>query len=231
MSEMDGSRVRPVGDSAVMIEFGDRIDLEINRQVHALARRLGRDPLPGVGEAVPTYCTLLVHYDPARLTYAQVEAWVRDRMGGSDAAAMSDPRRVEIPTVYGGEYGPDLADVAEHAGMTEAEVIRIHSGAEYPVFMMGFTPGFPYLGGMDERIAAPRLEKPRTLVRAGSVGIAGKQTGVYSVDSPGGWRLIGYTPRKLFDPTAENPVLLAAGDIVRFVPISVEELDHAHPRA
>ena len=224
MTKSNWPRIRPVGDAAVIVEFGDRIDPEINRLVHGLAARLRQEPPAGLGEAVPTYCTLLVHYDPFVLGYEQAAGWIQTRLAGLSDLPAPAPRRVEIPTVYGGEYGPDLAFVAAHAGLPEAEVIRIHSSRDYLVYMMGFTPGFPYLGGMDEAIAVPRLEKPRTLVPAGSVGIGGKQTGVYSVDSPGGWRLIGYTPLKLFDPGAEPPARLAAGDLVRFVPVSPRSL-------
>jgi len=230
MSESNWPRIRPVGDAAVIVEFGDRIDPAVNRQVHALAQLLRRDPPAGVGEAVPTYCTLLVHYDPLALGYEQAAGWIQERLADATVQPAPEPRRVEIPTVYGGEFGLDLPFVAQHAGLSEAEVVRIHSSREYLVYMMGFTPGFPYLGGMDDAIAVPRLEVPRTLVRAGSVGIAGKQTGVYSVDSPGGWRLIGFTPLVLFDPAAAAPVRLSAGDLVRFVPISAEELDRANQR-
>jgi KipI family sensor histidine kinase inhibitor len=136
------------------------------------------------------------------------------------------PRRVEIPTIYGGEYGPDLDFVAQYHHLTPAEVIRIHSGVDYPVYMLGFIPGFAYLGGLDAAIATPRLDQPRTRIPAGSVGIAGAQTGVYPLDTPGGWRIIGRTPLRLFDPLADPPALLSPGDIVRFIPVSEEESNH-----
>jgi inhibitor of KinA len=216
---------QPVGDAALLVVFGERIDLEINRRVHALAAALREHDasLPGLGEALPTYTSLLVHYDPLSLEYATVETWLRALAGETAGTTPPAPRLVEIPTLYGGEYGPDLAFVAEHAGLTPAEIVRRHSAVDYPVYMIGFTLGFPYLGGMDESIATPRLKTPRTVVPAGSVGIAGSQTGVYPVQSPGGWQLIGRTALQLFDPLRKPPSLLAAGDLVRFVPINQGE--------
>jgi KipI family sensor histidine kinase inhibitor len=210
-------RFQPIGDSALLVTFGERVDLAVNRQALSLARLLAASPLPGLGEAVPGYATLLVHYDPLLLDYHHLEDLVRQHLSAGEVLAL-EPRRVEVPVVYGGEAGPDLGFVAGHAGLSEAEVVRIHSGRDYPVFMMGFTPGFPYLGGMDPAIAAPRLATPRTRVPAGSVGIAGEQTGIYPLDSPGGWRIIGRTALSLFDPSREPPFLLAPGDLVRYVP-------------
>ncbi len=222
----------PAGDSALLVTLGDRIDLETNRRAHALAARLMHSPLPGLGEAVPGYATLLVYYDPLALSYEQVLAWVQarlpSRLGGLAARTVDEtsagtttglptPRRIEVPVIYGGEHGPDLEFVAQHSGLSPEEVIRRHTAHDYPVYLVGFTPGFPYLGGLDETIAVPRLPSPRQRVPAGSVGIAGQQTGIYSVDSPGGWRLIGWTPLKLFDPQRNPPALLAPGDVVRFV--------------
>ncbi len=140
-----------------------------------------------------------------------------DEANAAETTSLLEPRRVEVPVVYGGEFGPDLEFVARHNGLSPEEVIRRHTARDYPVYLVGFTPGFPYLGGLDETIAAPRLSSPRPRVPAGSVGIAGQQTGIYSVDSPGGWRLIGWTPLRLFDPLRHPPALLAPGDVVRFV--------------
>jgi KipI family sensor histidine kinase inhibitor len=208
----------PSGDSAILVTFGETMALDTNRRAHALARLLQAEPLDGLGEAVPGYTTLLVHYDPLALEYRQALEWVQARAGRIEQAALlPEPRRVEVPVIYGGERGPDLAFAAEHNHLAPEEVVRLHSGRDYPVYLIGFTPGFPYLGGLDERIAAPRLSSPRQHVPAGSVGIAGQQTGIYSVDSPGGWRLIGWTPLKLFDPARQPPALLAPGDVVRFV--------------
>lgn len=230
MSAKEPPRYVPVGDAAILIEFGDRIDEAVNRRVRSLAATLAQEPLHGLIEAVPTYRSLLLHYDPLHLDYVTLERWARERLEQSGALALPEPRQVEIPTVYGGPYGPDLNFVARHNGLSAQEVIRIHSGTAYPVFMIGFTPGFPYLGGVDAAIAAPRLETPRTQVPAGSVGIAGQQTGVYPLASPGGWRIIGRTPLRLFDPHTDPPALLAPGDRVRFVPILEEEFERLSDR-
>jgi len=211
------------GDAALVVEFGDAIDLEINRRVHALARVLAENPLPGLGEAVPSYRSLLVHYDPLQLAHAEVESFVTEALQRCEDALLPEPRLVEIPTIYGGEHGPDIGFVAEHNGLTVEEVIRFHSEATYTVYMLGFTPGFPYLGGLPEALATPRLETPRQRVPAGSVGIAGAQTGVYPLATPGGWRLIGWTPVVLFDPARTPPAFLQPGDQVRFVPTKEDE--------
>ena len=216
-------RIVPAGDAALLVQLGNSIDPAVNRRVHALARRLAAAPLPGLGEPVPAYASLLVHYDPAVLDYPTALAFVQAQAAGLEEEPQAVNRLFEIPTVYGGEYGPDLGDVAAAHGLSPEEVIRIHSSGEYLVYMIGFSPGFAYLGGLDPAIATPRLETPRPRVRAGSVGIAGSQTGVYPSDSPGGWRLIGWTPLMLFDPGREPPALLAAGDRVRFVPVKAEE--------
>lgn len=198
-----------------MVTFGNRIDLAINRRVHGLVQRVRSDPEGGIGEAVPGYAALLVHYDPQILNYQSVVGRLRHHLAFQDDW-IAEPRIIEIPVAYGGTNGPDLDFVAESHELTTDDVVRIHTSGEYPVYMMGFTPGFPYLGGMDPAIATPRLSTPRSRVPAGSVGIAGEQTGVYPVDSPGGWRIIGRTPEKLFDPDREPPFLLSPGDIVRF---------------
>jgi 5-oxoprolinase (ATP-hydrolysing) subunit B len=209
-------RFSPAGDSALLVELGDQIDLALNRRLHALADWLRGQP--GLGEAVPGYASLLVHYDPLRLLYPEVLAQIQRGLAQAGSADPSPARRIEIPLRYGGEDGPDLDFVARHCGLSAAEVIRRHSQAEYVVYFLGFTPGFPYLGGMDPAIAAPRLETPRTRVPAGSVGIAANQTGLYPFESPGGWRIIGRTSAILFDPLSQPPALLAPGDVVRFIP-------------
>ena len=210
------------GDTALLVQFGDEIDLAINRRVFALETLLREHARDGIIETVPAYASLLIHYDPLQLTYAEASSWVREEIERVEEAATRKPRRIEVPVRYGGEAGADLASVAEYHHLREDEVIRIHANREYVVFMMGFTPGFPYMGKLDEAIATPRLEKPRTSVAAGSVGIAGAQTGVYPIDSPGGWRLIGRTSLQLFDLTAEPPFLFAPGDAVQFV---IEAID------
>jgi KipI family sensor histidine kinase inhibitor len=213
---LDIPRFSPAGDSALLVELGDQIDLSINRRLHALADWLRQQP--GLGEAVPGYAALLVHYNPLDLAYAEVLDLVQRGLSLAAKAIQSSPRCVEIPVRYGGEDGPDLAFVANHCGLSTDEAIWRHSQAEYVVYFLGFTPGFPYLGGMDTSIAAPRLESPRSRIPAGSVGIAANQTGVYPLESPGGWRIIGRTEVELFNPLNQPPALLAPGDVVRFIP-------------
>jgi len=208
----------PVGDAALLIEFGDEISLDINRRVHALASLLAADPPVGLGEAVPTYRSLLLHYDPLRLNYDEVEALALDALSRVKESPPLESRVIEIPTCYGGEFGPDLDFVAQHHRLRPEEVIQWHSSTLYPVYMLGFSPGFAYLGGLPAAIATPRLPTPRTSVPAGSVGIAGEQTGIYPVSTPGGWQLVGRTPLRLFDPHRDPPTLLRPGDQIRFMP-------------
>ncbi len=189
------------------------------REVLGLTNAVMDAALPGVEECVPGYTSLLVIYDPFRLDYQELEARIKQMLPTLTGASSRLGRAVEIPVRYGGEDGPDLKFVAEHCGLTEDEVVRLHSAIEYPVYFIGFLPGFPYLGGMDARLTTPRLEKPRQRVPAGSVGIAGGQTGIYPLDSPGGWRIIGRTDEILFDAQRQEPALLSPGDRVRFKPV------------
>jgi KipI family sensor histidine kinase inhibitor len=184
--------------------------------VHRTAVAIEVSDIRGVLEMVPTYRSLLIYYDPLQVSLPELEAQVSELSIGEEETG-DEFRIVEIPTLYGGEHGPDLEFVAENAGMTETEVIALHSGTDYLVYTMGFSPGFPYLGGLDPRLNTPRLQSPRTLIPSGSVGIAETQTGVYPVASPGGWRLIGRSPLRLFDPYASPPTVINAGDRVRFV--------------
>jgi KipI family sensor histidine kinase inhibitor len=216
------ARFLPAGDKALAVELGDSITPEINRKVRDLLVAIESQGIPGLVDLVPSYRSLLVYYDPLRLSLPELEDRLTALEQNLDQAALKAPRVVEIPTLYGGEHGPDIGQVAKHNGLTPEEVIRIHSGAEYLVYMMGFTPGFPYMGGMSERIATPRLQTPRTAIPAGSVGIAEQQTGVYPIESPGGWQLIGRTPVRLFDPQRDPPVVVAVGDYIRFIPIAEE---------
>lgn len=222
-----GVRFLLLGDSALSVEFGQEISPAVNRCVTALRRcideavKVGR--LAGIVETVPTYCSLMIVYDPLALGYDELREKLAAIIDGMKLADEGKRQVVEIPVVYGGEYGPDLEEVAEAHGMTAEEVIRLHSAQEYPVYMLGFVAGFPYLGGMDERLATPRKKSPRLKIAAGSVGIAGGQTGIYSVESPGGWQIIGRTPLKLYDADSENPVLLSAGCYVKFKPVSEAE--------
>ena len=223
-------RILPVGDSAVLIEFGSEIDPEVNGRVYALASLVEAAGHAAVLELVPTYRSLLVQYDPLVNDYGQMLRFLDDMVSGIDDSPglAAEPDIIELPVVYGGEDGPDLETVAEHAGLSAQEVIEIHSGTGYLVYMIGFAPGFPYLGGLDERIACPRLKTPRVKVPAGSVGIAESQTGVYPNSSPGGWQLIGRTAVKLFDPhvttTGASPSLITPGSEVRFVPVKSHDI-------
>ena len=219
-------KVLPVGDSAVLVEFGDSIEPEVNDRVYAFAASVTSAGIDGVEELVPTYRSLLVNYDLHKVTYEDMAAHLEELSQAAEGPTDTAERGsviVHIPVAYGGEYGPDLGDVADHNGLSSQEVIDIHSGTGYRVFMLGFAPGFPYLGGMDERIACPRFQTPRVRVPAGSVGIAESQTGVYPNDSPGGWRIIGRTPVKLFDPNAEPPAAILPGSKVVFDPVSESE--------
>lgn len=218
-------RCLPAGDACIIVEFGHEISKALYEKVRGLMLALQNKPVQGVIELVPAYCSLAVHYDPLLIEYQQILSLLHRLAEEIAHIALPAARRLEIPTVYGGEYGPDLSFVANYLGLSEAKVVSMHAAAEYLVYMLGFTPGFPYLGGMDARLAAPRLKNPRTKIPAGSVGIAGGQTGIYPVESPGGWRIIGRTPLALYDPAAENPVLLRAGDVLRFRPIGPEEYE------
>ena len=218
----ESPRFLPAGDQALVVELGEKIDPLTNGRVRNLMDAIEAAKVGGILDLVPTYRSILVYYDPMRTSPSELHATLTELDKSAEEQSSQDARTVEVPTLYGGEYGPDLEFVAEHAGLTPQEVIDIHSGADYQVYMMGFSPGFPYLGGMPERLTTPRLDTPRLQIPAGAVGIAESQTGIYPLVSPGGWRLIGRCPLKLFDPDAEPPSLLAAGDRVRFVPISDE---------
>lgn len=210
-------KIVPLGDSALLVQLGDEIDTTINQRVHALSALINTSPLEGVIETVPAYTTLLIHYDPLILTNAGIRDWVRKKLDHIEDVNWRKPRQLEVRVRYGGEYGVDLQFVADYHHLRVEDVIRIHSEKTYTVYMMGFTPGFPYMGKLDDAIVMPRLEMPRTRVPAGTVAIAGSQTGVYPIDSPGGWRLIGHTSLRLFDPASEAPFLFSPGDEVRFV--------------
>ncbi|GAB3222949.1 5-oxoprolinase subunit B [Hymenobacter seoulensis] len=230
-SEQPPVQLYPLGDAAIVLQFGTTIEEATHRTIQALGHYLDQHPFPGFLEYVPAFTTLTVYYDP----------WVVSRAGQQDpyksvasalqhllqkaptAAAEAATDVVEIPVCYGGRFGPDLELVARHIGLAPAEVIALHTAPDYLVYMIGFAPGFPYLGGMNEQLTTPRKTQPRALVPAGSVGIAGGQTGVYSMPTPGGWQLIGRTPLRLFTPEAASPSLLHAGQRLRFVSISAEQ--------
>jgi KipI family sensor histidine kinase inhibitor len=220
-------RFLKMGEQGLVVELGSTVDPVANARVHRLAAALKRDPLPGILETVSSYRSLLILFDPLLLSRKRLKENVA-RLLHADVhgeGSLEDGKLVHLPVCYGGEFGPDLEFVAGHNGLSPEEVIALHSGVDYPVYMIGFLPGFPYLGGLPERIAAPRLRTPRQHVAAGSVGIAGCQTGVYPLDSPGGWRIIGRTPLRLFDPGRAEPFQLATGDRVRFVPVDRPEFE------
>lgn len=222
---MGDVKLKLSGDRAILVEFAQEISPAVHRQVRSFCAAMERSNLPGVVEIVPAYCAVTVHYRPEEIRYEQLEGRLQGILRNLDAVEIPPATVWEIPVFYGGEAGPDLEFVARHSGLTEEEVIRRHAQPEYLVYMLGFTPGFPYLGGMDAAIAAPRLTEPRVKIPAGSVGIAGQQTGVYPIASPGGWQLIGRTPVKMYDPGREKPVLLEAGDYVKFCPVDAAEYD------
>ncbi len=213
--------IKPAGLTGLLCVLGKTADDATAAKVAALDRAIAARKLTGVVETVPGFASLLVRYDPLRISEGRLRRVVERLAETLDAAASAPARVVEIPVCYGGEFGPDLPFVAAHAGLTEAEVVRIHSQAAYPIRMIGFLPGFPYLGGLDARLHTPRLDTPRAAIPAGSVGIGGAQTGVYPLESPGGWRLIGRTPLRLFAPGKEP--LYSAGDAIRFTPIGPEK--------
>ncbi len=216
--------ISPVGDRAISIDFGQVIDPIINRHIRQTIERIKELQLDGIIELVPTYCALLVEYDAMLYSYSEICNIIEPTLEEGMANTINElVTVVEVPTVYGGEFGPDLSFVASHNHLSEDEVISIHSGTDYLVYMLGFIPGFTYLGGMDLRIATPRLSSPRTLIPAGSVGIAGEQTGTYPSDSPGGWQIIGRTPVTMYDMSKAQAALLKAGDYVRYVPIDESE--------
>lgn len=215
-----GYRVLLCGDTGVSIEFGDAIDLAINARVRQLYLVLKSLRPLGILDLIPTYRSLYINYDPWQCSFERilmvVEDAIRDeRVLPADAASV-----VDIPVCYGGDFGPDLDELAATRRLSSQEVIRIHSSPVYTVYMIGFVPGFPYLGGLDERLITPRRKAPRRKIPAGSVGIADRQTGIYPLESPGGWQIIGRTPVRLFDLSKPEPFLLVAGDRVRFIPIA-----------
>jgi len=220
------ARLRPVGDRGLLVEYGDVIAPEINRKVRMIAMALEQEKPAGMVEVIPTYRSLLIIYDPIKTAPDNLEQVIEALELRLDKIKIPPPRTVEIPVLYGGECGPDIDFVAQYARLSVEDVIRIHSGTPYQIYMMGFTPGYAYLGGLPEAIHAPRLETPRILIPAGSVGIANNQTGIYPVPSPAGWRIIGRTPLKLFDPTKTRPFLYQAGDFIKFNSISQTDYNH-----
>ena len=214
-------KLMAAGDQVLVAEFGDRIDEAVNDQVHALAAKIEEQQIPGIGEVVPTFRSLLIYYDSYQLSYREAADKIEELARNLKTEQKTKKRILKIPCCYGVRFGPDLADMEQLTGLDRKEMIDIHSSVDYKVYMLGFLPGFAYLGGLDERIHVPRLKSPRLKISRGAVGIGGSQTGIYPMDSPGGWRLMGETPIDMYDPNREQPILVQAGDYIRFVPITI----------
>lgn len=218
------ARLMASGDTALVVEFGETIDREINARVLALTDRIAAARIPGVVEMVPTFRSLMVHYDPNMLLYGELAAEV-ERLMQDLGTATYEARLWTIPTCYGGAHGPDLEDVARLTGLTTGEVVRLHAQETYHVYCIGFLPGWAYLGETVKELDLPRRQSPRVKVPMGTVCTAQRMTGVYPIECPGGWHLLGRTPVRMFDMRRESAVLLAAGDKVRFAPITPADYD------
>jgi len=216
-------QIEAYGDRGIRVQLGDTISGETNEKVRSLSMLLDHEKIEGVMEWIPAYTAISIYYDPYYVSFLQLKEKLIEIKETFSQVTPPPAEVVEIPVCYGGNFGSDLEMVANHNGLTEKEVIDLHAGRDYLIYMMGFTPGFPYLGGMSEKIAAPRLPEPRAEIQSGSVGIAGSQTGIYPMKTPGGWRLIGRTPVKLYQPDRKPHILLKAGNYIRFIPISLEE--------
>ncbi|MCD8096915.1 MAG: 5-oxoprolinase subunit PxpB [Lachnospiraceae bacterium] len=222
---MQNIKIVAAGDSSILIEFGSEINPEINRKITSTVQLIRAQQIEGIVDMIPAFCSLLINYDPRIITYERIQSRMAELVKMDVKASAQKKKVFEIPVCYGGDFGPDIENIAANAGLSVEEVIKIHSSSDYLIYMLGFLPGFCYLGGLDERIHTPRLANPRVKIPAGSVGIGGSQTGIYPLDSPGGWQLMGLTPVKTYDPDRETPILLEAGDYIRFVPIDREEFD------
>jgi len=224
------ARFQIASDQSVLVSFGDQVSIPVHEHVRRFVRFLELEPISGVRNLHPAYCSVLVKFDPLKLRHEALEETLRGCVERMDRAVLPPPRDVEIPVCYDGEFGPDLDDVAKLHGLTAQRVIELHAGGHYLVYFLGFVPGFAYLGELAEELVTPRLTAPRKSVPAGSVGIASNHTGVYPVSTPGGWRLLGRTPVAMFRPASDEMSLLSIGDRVSFVPISRSQfakLEHA----
>lgn len=218
-----------LGDSAIVIQLGDQIDPIINAKIRSICEWLDEYTFEGFVEYVPAYTTVTIYYQPWKIGYEELSEMIGEMLNEISGTSELRNKVIEIPVSYGGVGGPDLEIVASHNNLTVQEVVSLHSNINYLVYMIGFAPGFPYLGGLDQKISTPRKANPRSKIPAGSVGIAGMQTGIYPIETPGGWQIIGRTPIALFDLERASPSLLKAGDFVRFKPITEEEFINFTP--
>jgi inhibitor of KinA len=224
-SAVEKVRFVPASDQSLLVYFGDEISLPIHHKIVKFLLLLETEPVPGIVNLHPAYCSVLVKFDALRFTHSEMESRLTPYLAKLPQVVLPEPRRREIPVCYGAEFGPDLSELAELHKISEDEAIRLHSSVEYIVCFLGFVPGFAYLGGLPQELETPRLSSPRKRVPAGSVGIGGSQTGVYPVATPGGWRLIGRTPISLFRPEEKDVSFLRIGDHVTFVPITIDRFE------
>ena len=215
-------QIHPCGDHSISVAFENKVDEEVNQRVIQFCRAVEQNEMIGITELIPSFRCVLIQYDPMKIRYDALKEKMEEVANDTAKQPLPEPSTTIVPVRYGGEYGMDIDFVAEHNGLHVDEVIKLHSGRPYYIYMIGFIAGFPYLGGMDERLCTPRLETPRVKIPAGSVGIANEQTGVYPLESPGGWQIIGRTPLDLWD-SENNTALLSPGNYVQFEPITEEE--------
>lgn len=214
-----------MGDRGLLLELGDEISFEVNEKVRRMALGIRAEAIDGIVETIPTYRSLLIIYNPLILPLDELKKKLKRLEEGLQQTPFPNPKLTRIPVLYGGLYGPDLEGVANYHQISSEDVIRLHCSKPYFIYMIGFMPGFPYMGELPEALVTPRLKTPRLTVPAGSVAIAQRQTGIYSMESPGGWQILGRTPIKMFDPEKEPPALLQMGDLVQFYPITEKEFE------
>jgi inhibitor of KinA len=219
-----------MGDRGLLVEFGDEISREINEKVRRMALVVHDDIREGIVEVVPTYRSLLITYNPLLLPVEDLKKRLKRIEEGLQQAPLPEPKLTRIPAVYGGHYGPDLEEVARYHQISPEKVIQLHCSKPYLIYMIGFMPGYPYMGELPEELVTPRLKTPRLVVPKGSVAIAQRQTGIYSMESPGGWQILGRTPVELFDPGRDPPALLKMGDLIQFYEISEKEFKEWHSK-